>query len=327
MDECGKGERDEAYDVGDGGPGALVLGGTACTSSPPTATPAPSTTTPTTTVPATTVPPTTGTETVFAGVWPFASPADIDAYDPSSPTPPSSTPRTTAREFAARYVGMDDPVIFDFEPSGTGAGRVGVGARFREGPCPRGRSEGDIHGRGRPARLAGPGEAVDGRGRGVTHHPRRGRFSRWPSTRSSSPVHLSGQIIAFESTAAVEIREDGMVSGQSIGTGFMTHTDGLASLQPPRTGANRRGGRVRPQQRRRHRDRERRRVVRVRSPAAGRPPVTPTLACNDRRTGGGGGFGTLADVRVGRPTRTTTASPSSSRACSPPIRSSPPPRP
>ena len=36
----------------------------------------------------------------------------------------------------------------------------------------------------------------------------------------------------------------------------------------------------------------------MRFAAAGQPPVTPTLACNDRRTGGGGGFGTLADVRV-----------------------------
>ncbi len=268
---------------------ALVLSGVACGSSPPAATPAPSTTTTTTTEPATTG---TDTDAVFAGVWPFASPADLDAYDPSS-DPTFLDPRTTAHEFAARYVGMDDPVVFDFEPSGPGAGRVGVGARFGEGHVP----------------VADPGVTFTVE---VAQLGQKGPEKPWtvvgaasPDLRIdgpvaldtiSSPVHLSGRVNAFESTAAVEVREDGMVSGQSIGTGYMTATEGSVTFAAP----NRPTGAVLAL------DRSSAdgvgivsaTVVRVQFAAFGQPPVTPALACNDRRTGGGGGFGTLADVRV-----------------------------
>ena len=43
-----------------------------------------------------------------------------------------------------------------------------------------------------------------------------------PLERVSSPVSLGGRAHAFEGTVTVDVREDGMVAGQSLGQGFVT---------------------------------------------------------------------------------------------------------
>jgi hypothetical protein len=43
-----------------------------------------------------------------------------------------------------------------------------------------------------------------------------------PLSRITSPVRLTGQAHAFEGNVNVQIREDGMLAGQSLGKGFVT---------------------------------------------------------------------------------------------------------
>ncbi len=40
--------------------------------------------------------------------------------------------------------------------------------------------------------------------------------------KATSPVRVTGQAHAFEGTVNVEVREDGMLAGQSLGRGFVT---------------------------------------------------------------------------------------------------------
>ncbi|HWI02694.1 MAG TPA: Gmad2 immunoglobulin-like domain-containing protein, partial [Acidimicrobiales bacterium] len=43
-----------------------------------------------------------------------------------------------------------------------------------------------------------------------------------PLDRITSPVRLTGQAHAFEGTVSVQVREDGMLAGRSLGKGFVT---------------------------------------------------------------------------------------------------------
>ncbi len=155
----------------------------------------------------------------FAGIWPFASQAEADAYADSDQTLFRNVV-DTAREFARRYVGMAGPVVVG---PATSAGelvevRIGVGAGEGGRPVPdrrptmtvRLRSVGDRDGDRNPWTVVGAtSEQI------LVDTPK-------ALARVSSPVSVGGRAHAFEGTVTVEVREDGMVAGQSLGKGFVT---------------------------------------------------------------------------------------------------------
>ena len=152
---------------------------------------------------------------VFAGIWPFATAAEVRAYEAGSEQA-FRDPVATARAFAERYLGITGAVTFDFRATGTGAGEVPVGFR----------GEG-----GRPATA--PTTVVQVRQLGAV-----GTTGAWTAVgatspdievdapaagaRVASPVTLAGRARAFEGTVQVEVREDGMLFGQSLGATFVT---------------------------------------------------------------------------------------------------------
>jgi hypothetical protein len=152
---------------------------------------------------------------LFAGIWPFASAAEVRSYEAGSDQA-YRDPVATARAFAERYLGITGAVTFDFRPTGTGAGEVPVGFR----------GEG-----GRPATQ--PTTVVQLRQLGTV-----GAGGAWTAVVATSPdievsapaagatlaspVALTGRARAFEGTVQVEVREDGMVFGQSLGATFVT---------------------------------------------------------------------------------------------------------
>ncbi|MGI9021665.1 MAG: GerMN domain-containing protein [Acidimicrobiales bacterium] len=155
---------------------------------------------------------------VDAGIWPFTSAAEADAsVDRGDRT--FLDPVVTAREFASRYLGMDDPVVFDFRESGPADGEVGVGFRYGEG--------------GAPIDEPGPTTTVIVRQLG-----RQGGSGAWSVTAAwspdievtspqplasvSSPVPLGGRADVFEGHVNVSVREDGMLAGAALGEGFVT---------------------------------------------------------------------------------------------------------
>ena len=152
---------------------------------------------------------------LFAGIWPFATAAQVRAYEAGGEQA-FRDPVATARAFAERYLGIDGAVTFDFRPAGSGAGEVPVGFR----------GEG-----GRPATAASTMVAVRQLGTvGAT-----GAWTAVGATspdievdapaaaaRLASPVALAGRARAFEGTVQVEVREDGMTFGQSLGATFVT---------------------------------------------------------------------------------------------------------
>lgn len=152
---------------------------------------------------------------LFAGIWPFASAADVRAYEAGSDSA-FRDPVATARAFAERYLGITGAVTFDFRPGGNGAGEVPVGFT----------GEG-----GRPA--TSPTTVVAVRQLGTV-----GPSGAWTvvgatspdievdapvvAARVTSPLAVTGRARAFEGTVQVEVREDGMVFGQSLGSTFVT---------------------------------------------------------------------------------------------------------
>ena len=165
---------------------------------------------------------------VFAGIWPFASAAEVAAYD-AGKDQAYRDPVATARAFAATYVGMTDPAVFGFRSTATGAGEVPVGFRVGEGGAPVANPQPTTvvqvrqlgpQGPSGPWTVTGATAAtieVDGPG---------------PSAPITSPVAVSGRAQAFEGTVNVEVREDGMTAGQSLGTGVVTgRGDALGPFQ------------------------------------------------------------------------------------------------
>ena len=154
----------------------------------------------------------------FAGIWPFATKAELDAYAAGADTTYRDAV-ATARDFGARYLGMDNPVTFGFTSTGPGAGDVGVGPRYSEGhtPLPTPRATFTVAVRQLGARDAGGPWAVVGATSGeiVVATPE-------PGTRIASPVKATGRALAFEGTVNVTVREDGMLAAQSLGSGVVT---------------------------------------------------------------------------------------------------------
>ena len=159
-----------------------------------------------------------GSTATFAGIWPFATKAELDAYAAGTDRT-YRDPVATARDFMTKYVGMDNPVDFPSRTTAPGQVEVPMGPRYAEGRTP----------------LANPQARF---GVIVRQLGAQGASGPWTVTevvafnitvttpaalaRITSPVRLTGQAHAFEGTVNVQIREDGMLAGQSLGKGFVT---------------------------------------------------------------------------------------------------------
>ena len=166
-------------------------------------------------------------EAVFPGIWPFTSQAEMDAYL-SGADRTFTTPTETARQFAIRYVGMNDPATFGPPTVATGGlVEVKVGLQFGENGIPiaeprpsmsvflqSGHADGDL-GPWTVVSAASPFIVVDSPAAGA---------------RVSSPVAVRGRCNTFEGHVSVEVREDGMLFGQFVGEGFVT--GGMGELTP-----------------------------------------------------------------------------------------------
>jgi hypothetical protein len=159
-----------------------------------------------------------GAEPAFAGIWPFATKAELDAYAAGSDRT-YRDPVATARDFAVKYVGMDNPVDFPARTTGPGMVEVPMGPRYREGrvPSPNPQASFGVIVRQLGAQDAnGPWTVVEVVSQNITVTAPK------PLEKIASPVRLTGQAHAFEGTVNVQIREDGMLAGQSLGRGFVT---------------------------------------------------------------------------------------------------------
>jgi hypothetical protein len=154
----------------------------------------------------------------FAGIWPFATKAELDAYAAGADAT-YRDPVATARDFAGRYLGMDNPVTFAFTSTGPGSGTVPLGPRYAEGhtPLPSPRPTFTVavrqlgaQGASGPWTVAGATSADI-----VVATPGSG-------DRVASPAKVTGSAVAFEGTVNVTVREDGMLAAQSLGTGVVT---------------------------------------------------------------------------------------------------------
>ena len=159
-----------------------------------------------------------GAPATFAGIWPFATQAELDAYAAGSERT-YRDPVVTAREFMTRYVGMDNPVDFPARTTAPGQVEVPMGPRYAEGrtPLANPRARFGVIVRQLGAQDAnGPWTVVEVVAFDIVPNA--------PKTldRITSPVRLTGQAHAFEGTVNVEVREDGMLAGRSLGKGFVT---------------------------------------------------------------------------------------------------------
>ena len=157
------------------------------------------------------------TRAVFPGIWPFSSQAEVDAYAAGAERA-YLDPASTARQFAARYLGMRTPASFGV--TGTGSTReVAVGSRVGEGGQSRPNAQAttlvSLEQLG-PKGPSGPWSVVGARS---------AKIESWaPGAHAmiSSPVTLTGRANVFEGTVTVLVKEDGMAAGQSLGRGFVT---------------------------------------------------------------------------------------------------------
>jgi hypothetical protein len=154
----------------------------------------------------------------FQGIFPFTSRAELDAYAAGGDQT-YRDPVRTARAFATRYLGFTTPLLADqgFQASEPGAGEVPIGAR-RDGQFFLATTVvlRQLAGQG----PSGPWTVTS------AAHPNIQVDSPDPLQRITSPVTVSGQASAFEGTVNVEVREDAMLAGQSLGRGFVTGQGG-----------------------------------------------------------------------------------------------------
>jgi len=159
-----------------------------------------------------------GSAGTFPGIWPFAAKSDLDAYA-AGPERTYRDPVATAREFATKYLGMDNPVEFPSRSTGPGTVEVPLGFRYGEGrtPAPNPKATFSVVVRQLgPQGDSGPWTVV-----GATS-PNILVTTPKPLDKVGSPVRVTGQAHAFEGTVNVQVREDGMVAGQALGRGFVT---------------------------------------------------------------------------------------------------------
>jgi len=157
--------------------------------------------------------------TGFAGIWPFASQAEADAYADGSDTRFRNAV-DTAREFARRYVGMAQPVAIG---GATPAGRLvevrvgsGAGEGGRPVAEPRATMTVQLQSVGNRDGDRNPWTVVGARSEQIVVDTPKAL------DRVSSPVAVGGRAHVFEGNVTVEVREDGMLAGQALGKGFVT---------------------------------------------------------------------------------------------------------
>ncbi len=169
----------------------------------------------TTKVQAATGPAPSSSDQPVTGIWPFASRQEADAYA-AGKDQTYRDPVRTAQEFSVRYVGMKDPVVFEFRDIGSGAGEVGVGSRFGE--------DGRLLDRPEPTtfvevrQLSTPGVAWTVTGARtssiVAQSPR-------PQDSVASPVTVEGRADVFGARVWAEVKEHGMTADRSLGRGSL----------------------------------------------------------------------------------------------------------
>lgn len=154
----------------------------------------------------------------FPGIFPFTSQQELDAYAAGTDQT-FRDPVRTAREFAVRYLGFTTPQLADggFQAGEPGAGEVPIGLG-RDGQfflattvVVRQLAQQGPTGPWTVTAAASPRIEVDSPG---------------PLQRISSPVTVSGRADAFEGTVNIDVREDGMLAGQFLGSGFVTAAQG-----------------------------------------------------------------------------------------------------
>jgi hypothetical protein len=159
-----------------------------------------------------------GQPAAFAGIWPFATRAQLDAY--AAGTDKAYRDAVfTARDFAVKYIGMDNPVDFPSRTTGPGMVEVPIGPRYSEGHTTLANPQatfGVIVRQLGAQDASGPWTVVEAVAFDIT--------VTTPKALDviKSPAHLTGQARAFEGAVNVQIREDGMVAGQSLGKGVVT---------------------------------------------------------------------------------------------------------
>lgn len=159
-----------------------------------------------------------GSTAAFAGIWPFATKAELDAYAAGADRT-YRDPVVTARDFMTKYVGMDNPVDFPSRTTAPGQVEVPMGPRYAEGRTPLANPQarfGVIVRQLGDQGASGPWTVTEVVAFNITV------TSPAPLSRISSPVRLTGEAHAFEGNVSVQIREDGMLAGQSLGKGFVT---------------------------------------------------------------------------------------------------------
>ena len=159
-----------------------------------------------------------GSTAAFAGIWPFATKAELDAYAAGSDRT-YRDPVATARDFMTKYIGMDNPVDFPSRTTAPGQVEVPMGPRYAEGRTPVANPQarfGVIVRQLGEQGASGPWTVTEVVAFNITV------TTPAPLARITSPVRLTGQAHAFEGTVNVQIREDGMLAGQSLGKGFVT---------------------------------------------------------------------------------------------------------
>jgi hypothetical protein len=154
----------------------------------------------------------------FAGIWPFTTAADMEAYARRGEKL-FTDPASTAQEFAKRYLGFGTVVSFAYTISG-GQADIPVGFGTGEGgaslPDPRPTTTVRVRqlvGEG----FGSPWTVVGARSELIVVDEPGGNIPR-----IASPLRVTGRATAFEGTVQVEVREDGMTFGQSLGKGFVT---------------------------------------------------------------------------------------------------------
>ncbi len=159
-----------------------------------------------------------GDAATFAGIWPFATKSELDAYA-AGPERTYRDPVATARDFATTYLGMDNPVDFPSRSTGPGTVEVPLGFRHGEGrtPVPSPQATFVVIVRQLGAQgPSGPWTVVEATSPNIVVATPK------PLDKVGSPVRVAGQAHAFEGTVNVQVREDGMVAGQALGRGFVT---------------------------------------------------------------------------------------------------------
>jgi spore germination protein GerM len=159
-----------------------------------------------------------GAQPPFPGIWPFTTKAELDAYAAGGERA-YRDPVVTARDFAVKYVGMDNPVDFPSRTIGPGMVEVPIGPRYAEGHTPLANPQatfGVVVRQLGAQDASGPWTVVEATALNISVTTPKAL------DKVASPVRLTGQALAFEGTVNVAVREDGMLAGQALGRGVVT---------------------------------------------------------------------------------------------------------